>query len=55
MLGAVARARMGLARTFQVSSVAGEFSVLQNVMLAVQGRLRRTYRFLRPALSDLRL
>ena len=54
-LSAVARARMGLARSFQVSSVAGEFTVLQNVMLAVQGRLGRTYRFFRPALSDTRL
>ncbi len=54
-LDAVARARAGLARSYQVSSVAGEFTVLQNVMLAVQGRLRRTYRFFRPALSDPRL
>ena len=54
-LNAVARARMGLARSFQVSSVCGEFTVLQNVMLAVQGRLRRSYRFFRPALSDRRL
>ncbi|PTW59795.1 amino acid/amide ABC transporter ATP-binding protein 1 (HAAT family) [Breoghania corrubedonensis] len=53
--GAVARARLGLARSFQVSSVAGEFTVLQNVMLAVAGRLRRTYRFLRPALADTKL
>ena len=35
-LDMVARARLGLARTFQVSSVAPEFSALQNVMLAVQ-------------------
>ncbi|WP_321345066.1 ABC transporter ATP-binding protein [Breoghania sp.] len=54
-LDAVARARAGLARSYQVSSVAGEFTVLQNVMLAVQGRLRRTYRFFLPALSDKRL
>ena len=53
--GAVARARLGLARSFQVSSVCGEFTVLQNVMLAVEGRLGRTYRFFRPALSDRRL
>jgi branched-chain amino acid transport system ATP-binding protein len=33
-----ARARLGLGRTFQVSSLAGEFSVLRNVMLAVQAR-----------------
>ncbi len=33
-----ARARLGLGRTFQVSSLAWEFSVLRNVMLAVQAR-----------------
>src|SRR5690606_28837544 len=32
------RARLGLGRTFQVSSLAWEFSVLRNVMLAVQAR-----------------
>jgi branched-chain amino acid transport system ATP-binding protein len=30
------RARMGLARTFQISSLAPAFSALRNVMLAVQ-------------------
>ncbi|MGM0584144.1 MAG: ABC transporter ATP-binding protein [Pseudomonadota bacterium] len=46
------RARLGLARSFQVSSVAPGFTALQNVMLAVQGAQGRTFRFLRPALSD---
>jgi branched-chain amino acid transport system ATP-binding protein len=32
------RARLGLGRSFQVSSLAMEFSVLRNVMLAVQAR-----------------
>ncbi|MGF1628016.1 MAG: ABC transporter ATP-binding protein [Kiloniellaceae bacterium] len=32
------RARLGLGRSFQVSSLALEFSVLRNVMLAVQAR-----------------
>ncbi|WP_166418616.1 ABC transporter ATP-binding protein [Cochlodiniinecator piscidefendens] len=36
-LDTAARARLGLARSFQVSSVAAEFTVLQNVVLAVQG------------------
>jgi branched-chain amino acid transport system ATP-binding protein len=49
---AVARARMGLARTFQVSSLVPEFSVLQNVILAVQAVSRRTFRFFRPVLGD---
>ncbi len=47
-----ARARMGLARSFQVSCVAPDFTVLQNVVLAVQGATGRTYRFLRPVLKD---
>ena len=51
-LDMVARARLGLARTFQVSSFAPEFSALQNVMLAVQSVNRTTFRFLRPALGD---
>ena len=51
-LDMVARARLGLARTFQVSSVAPEFSALQNVMLAVQSVERKTYRFFKPALRE---
>ncbi|MCY4479745.1 MAG: ABC transporter ATP-binding protein [Rhodospirillales bacterium] len=51
-LDMVARARLGLARTFQVSSIAPEFSALQNVMLAVQSVERKTFRFLKPARSD---
>ena len=51
-LDMVARAQLGLARTFQVSSVAPEFSGLQNVMLAVQSVEQKTFRFLKPALKD---
>ena len=51
-LDVVARAQLGLARTFQVSSVALEFSTLQNVMLAVQSVERKTFRFFKPALRD---
>ncbi|MEC9343493.1 MAG: ABC transporter ATP-binding protein [Pseudomonadota bacterium] len=46
------RARHGLARTYQISSLAPEFTALQNVVLAVQAASGRTYRFFRPALSD---
>lgn len=49
---AAARARLGLARSFQVSSVLPEFTVLQNVMLAVAGQAGHVFRFLRPALRD---
>lgn len=46
------RARMGLARTFQISSLAQEFSALSNVMLAVQSRQGSSLRFFRSALRD---
>lgn len=42
-LDCAARARAGLGRTFQISSLISEFSVLQNVMLAVQGEQGRTF------------
>ncbi|MDI3335791.1 ABC transporter ATP-binding protein [Defluviimonas aestuarii] len=51
-LGPADRARLGLARSFQVSSVVPGFTVLQNVMLAVQGASGASFRFFRPALSD---
>ena len=51
-LDAVARARLGLARTFQVSMVAPEMSALRNVMLAVQARDGRVFRFFRPVSRD---
>jgi branched-chain amino acid transport system ATP-binding protein len=51
-LDAVARARLGLARTFQVSMVAPEMSALRNVMLAVQARSGKVFRFLRPVSRD---
>ncbi|WP_174804112.1 ABC transporter ATP-binding protein [Martelella limonii] len=54
-LDAAARARLGLARSFQVSSVIADFTVLQNVMLAVAGASGRTFRFFLPALSDRKL
>ncbi|MDJ0631173.1 MAG: ABC transporter ATP-binding protein [Rhodobacter sp.] len=54
-IDAAGRARLGLARSFQVSSVAPDFTVLQNVMLAVQGASRHVFRFFRPALRDVSL
>jgi branched-chain amino acid transport system ATP-binding protein len=51
-IDAAGRAQLGLARTFQVSSVAAEFSVLQNVVLAVLGVAGRRLSVLRPALGD---
>ena len=51
-MGVVERARIGLGRTFQVSSLIGEFTVLQNVMLAVQGQRGRSYGFFSRFRSD---
>ena len=46
------RARMGLARTFQISSLAMEDSVLKNALLGALGASGNPYRFFRPALND---
>ncbi len=54
-LSVAGRARLGLGRTFQVSSLALEFSALRNVMLAVQGRLGSSFGFNAPVRRDARL
>jgi branched-chain amino acid transport system ATP-binding protein len=46
------RARLGLGRTFQVSSIAPEFSALRNVMLAVQAKEGSSFRFFKPVMRD---
>lgn len=46
------RARLGMARTFQVSSVFREFSVVENVELAVQARSGHSFRFWRPVRAE---
>lgn len=46
------RATMGLARTFQVSALAPEFSALANVMVAVAPRAGGVFRFFGRALRD---
>ncbi len=51
-LGVAARARRGLGRTFQISSLAPDFSALRNVMLAVQARQGSSFRFLRNVMAD---
>lgn len=51
-LDMAARARLGLGRSFQISSLAQEFSALRNVMLAVQARQGSSFRFFRPVMSD---
>lgn len=51
-LDAAERARAGLARSFQVSSVLPDFTVRQNVMVAVQGASGQNFRFWRKAAKD---
>jgi branched-chain amino acid transport system ATP-binding protein len=51
-LGVPERARMGLGRTFQISSLTPEFSALRNAMLAVQARQGTSFRFFRPVMRD---
>jgi branched-chain amino acid transport system ATP-binding protein len=51
-LGMAARARLGLGRTFQISSLIPEFSALRNVMLAVQARQGSSMRFIASVMKD---
>jgi branched-chain amino acid transport system ATP-binding protein len=51
-LDMAARARLGLARSFQISSLAQEFSALRNVMLAVQAKVGSSFRFFRQVSGD---
>src|SRR3954453_3266960 len=43
-----ARARKGMARTFQITNLFGNLSVLDNIVLAICGAQELTFRFLRP-------
>jgi branched-chain amino acid transport system ATP-binding protein len=49
------RAALGLARSFQVSSVLSAFSVLENVALAVQARCGSSFRFTGRVASEARV
>ena len=51
-LDTVQRAQLGLGRTFQISALAMEDTVLQNVMLGALGASGRPYSFFRPVLKD---
>jgi branched-chain amino acid transport system ATP-binding protein len=51
-LPAPRRARLGLARSFQITSVYPDFSVLQNVALAIQAHSGHSFRFWRDARTD---
>lgn len=49
------RTLMGIARSYQITSVFMEFTALQNVMLAVQGASGKSNNFWQPVRSDRRL
>ncbi|MFZ9039573.1 MAG: ABC transporter ATP-binding protein [Gammaproteobacteria bacterium] len=49
---AARRAREGLARSFQITSVVMPMTLLQNVMLAVQGTSGHSFRFWSPVSED---
>ncbi|MEM8650585.1 MAG: ABC transporter ATP-binding protein [Pseudomonadota bacterium] len=51
-LNAPSRAKLGMARTFQISSLALEVSALHNVMLAIQARSGQVFRFFKPVMSE---
>ena len=46
------RIRAGIGRSFQISNVLMDFTLLENGIIAEQARLGQTFRFLRPAFSD---
>ena len=51
-LPAPARSRLGLARSFQITSVFRDFTALDNVALAVQAHAGHSFRFWRPARAE---
>ena len=51
-LSVAQRARLGLGRSFQVSSLIPEYSARRNVMLALQARQGHSYRMLWPVRRD---
>ncbi|MBV5264939.1 ABC transporter ATP-binding protein [Pinisolibacter aquiterrae] len=55
MMPAHLRARRGIARSFQITSLVPSFTALANVMLAVQGTQGHSFRFWKRAWGDARL
>jgi branched-chain amino acid transport system ATP-binding protein len=49
------RSSLGLARSFQITSLFQDFTVLDNVALAVQAHAGHSFRFWRPARSEAKL
>lgn len=51
-LSTAQRARLGLGRTFQISALAMEYTVLENVVLGAVGQTGSVFRFFKPAMKD---
>ena len=51
-LSTAARARLGMGRTFQISSLAQEYTVLQNAVLGALGNRGDIFRFFRSVMKD---
>lgn len=51
-LDTVARARLGLGRSFQITSLLMDCTVLENVVLGTIGARRAAWRFFRPVMGD---
>jgi branched-chain amino acid transport system ATP-binding protein len=54
-VSAPGRSRLGLARSFQITSVFRDFTALDNVALAIQAHAGHSFRFWQPAASDAEL
>lgn len=49
------RVKAGIGRSFQISNVLMDFTVMENGIIAEQARLGQSFQFLRPAFSDRQL
>ncbi|MGC1506379.1 MAG: ABC transporter ATP-binding protein [Sulfitobacter sp.] len=49
---AAQRARLGLGRTFQISALAMEYTVLENAVLGAVGQSGAVFRFFKPAMKE---
>jgi branched-chain amino acid transport system ATP-binding protein len=54
-LSVSARSARGMARSFQITSIFGDFGALDNVALAVQAHAGHSFRFWRPARAEVSL
>ncbi len=50
--GVAARAHLGLGRSYQITQVCREFTVLENVMLSVQSHLGSSFKFWKPVAEE---